>query len=74
MKEMRRQDRKLTEKETRDIIRNCGSLKASLYSTLEPVTGVFVGVTFYHEAVDQMGFMGIILILASVIGLSIFGD
>ncbi len=52
----------------------CGSLKASLYSTLEPVTGVFVGVTFYHEAVDQMGFMGIILILASVIGLSIFGD
>lgn len=45
----------------------CGSVKASLLSAFEPLTGVFVGATVLHESLNWKIGLGIILILASTV-------
>lgn len=43
----------------------CGEVKASLLSTFEPLTGVFVGLTVFHETLGLKTVIGILLILLS---------
>lgn len=43
----------------------CGEVKASLLSTFEPLTGVFVGLTVFHETLGVKTVIGILLILLS---------
>ena len=45
----------------------CGAVKASLLSTFEPLTGVMIGILFFHEIHTGRSFLGIILILSAVI-------
>ena len=45
----------------------CGSVKASLLSAFEPLTGVAVGVTILHESLNWKIGLGILLILASTV-------
>ncbi len=44
----------------------CGPVKASLFSTFEPLTGVAIGVFFFHERLTPRSCLGILLILAAV--------
>lgn len=48
-------------------IEKIGAPKASITSTLEPVIAVLIGVTFLHENLAPSQFMGIIIVLFSVI-------
>lgn len=45
----------------------CGSVKASLFSTFEPITGIVIGVIFLNESIGIKTIIGIILILTSTI-------
>lgn len=45
----------------------CGSVKASLLSAFEPLTGVFIGVTILQESLNWKISLGIILILISTV-------
>ena len=44
-----------------------GGLKASLLSTFEPLTSLFIGVIVFHEFLTMRQWIGIILVLVSVI-------
>ena len=44
-----------------------GGLKASLLSTFEPLTSLFIGVIVFHELLTMRQWIGIILVLVSVI-------
>ena len=52
-------------------VRLCGPVKASLFSTLEPVTGVLVGLLVFHEVMDGRAVLGIVLILLAVLVLAL---
>lgn len=45
----------------------CGEVKASLLSTFEPLTGLAVGLTFFHEAFTVKQAVGVVFILAAVL-------
>lgn len=44
-----------------------GAAKASIFSTFEPVTSLFVGLVFFDEAVTVKGLLGISMILTATI-------
>ena len=44
-----------------------GGLKASLLSTFEPLTSLFIGMIVFHEFLTVRQWVGIILVLVSVI-------
>ena len=44
-----------------------GGLKASLLSTFEPLTSLFIGVIVFHELLTVRQWIGIIFVLVSVI-------
>ncbi|MBF1092788.1 MAG: EamA family transporter, partial [Solobacterium sp.] len=44
-----------------------GGLKASLLSTFEPLTSLFIGVIVFHELLTVHQWIGIVLVLVSVI-------
>lgn len=52
-------------------VRLCGPVKASLFSTLEPATGVLVGLLVFHEVMDGRAVTGIVLILLAVLVLAL---
>ena len=54
-------------------VRLCGPVKASLFSTLEPATGVLVGLLVFHEVMDGRAVAGIVLILLAVLVLALPG-
>ena len=43
----------------------CGPIKASLLSTLEPITGILLGMYFFNERIEIGELIGILLILVS---------
>lgn len=43
----------------------CGEVKASLFSTFEPLTGIMIGVTVFHEVLSVKKIIGILGILAA---------
>ena len=45
----------------------CGEVKASLFSTFEPLTGIVIGIIVFHEGMNTKELIGIIGILASAI-------
>lgn len=45
----------------------CGPVKASLFSTFEPLTGVVIGVVIFREILTARSFIGIFLILVAVV-------
>lgn len=49
----------------------CGEVKASLFSTFEPLTGIFIGMIAFHEALTVREGVGITGILAAVVLLAI---
>lgn len=51
--------------------RYIGAQKASLLSTFEPLTSIFIGITVYQESFSLRAFLGILSILISVLLLSI---
>lgn len=46
-------------------VKDCGGLMASLLSTFEPVTSLFVGILFFSEVLTSKDVLGIFLILTS---------
>ena len=54
--------------------RYIGAQKASLLSTFEPLTSIFIGITVYHETFSLRAFLGILSVLISVLLLSIFSS
>ncbi len=50
-------------------IMRCGAVKSSLLSTIEPVTGIVIGVLVFHEALAARSVAGIALILLAVCAL-----
>ena len=48
-----------------------GSQKASILSTLEPITSLIIGVTIFHEALTSRAIFGAILIIAATVGISL---
>ena len=54
-------------------IMKCGSVKSSMLSTVEPVTGVLIGALIFRETITVQSLTGIILILLSVVLLTL-GD
>ena len=48
-------------------IMKCGGVKSSMLSTVEPVTGVVIGVLIFHEQLNVKIAGGILLILLSVV-------
>ena len=44
-----------------------GGLKASLLSTFEPLTSLFIGMIVFHELLTVRQWIGIVLVLVSVI-------
>ncbi len=49
----------------------CGGVKSSMLSTIEPVTGVLIGVFIYQETITFRTTLGMILILLSVLLLTL---
>ena len=49
----------------------CGEIKASIFSTFEPITGLVVGAMFQGEYLSSFKMMGIVLILLAVLVLVI---
>lgn len=47
-------------------ILRCGGVKSSLLSTVEPVTGVLIGMIAFHETLSGRSIAGIILIILAV--------
>lgn len=45
----------------------CGEVKASLFSTFEPLTSIIIGVTVFHEVLSMKEIIGIIGILISAV-------
>ena len=45
----------------------CGEVKASLFSTFEPLTGIIIGVVVFHEELTAKELAGIIGILAAAV-------
>ncbi len=45
----------------------CGEVKASLFSTFEPLTGIVIGVFIFHEALSMKEIVGMIGILAAAV-------
>lgn len=45
----------------------CGPVKASLFSTFEPLTGVVLGILIFHEVLTLRSGLGMMLILSAVI-------
>ena len=45
----------------------CGEIKASMFSTFEPITGLLIGAIFQGEVLSLVEMCGILLILLSVI-------
>ncbi len=45
----------------------CGEVKASLFSTFEPLTGIVIGVIVFHEVLTAKELIGMISILAAAI-------
>lgn len=45
----------------------CGSVKASLLSTFEPLTGVVLGVLVFREVLQKRTIGGMLLILSAVV-------
>lgn len=45
----------------------CGEVKASLFSTFEPLTGIVIGVVVFHEGLTAKELIGIIGILAAAV-------
>lgn len=45
----------------------CGEVKASLFSTFEPLTGIVIGITVFHEGLTVKELIGIIAILSAAI-------
>ena len=45
----------------------CGEIKASMFSTFEPITGLLIGEIFQGEVLSLVEMCGILLILLSVI-------
>ncbi len=45
----------------------CGEVKASLFSTFEPLTGIVIGVIIFHEGLTAKELIGIIGILAAAV-------
>lgn len=45
----------------------CGEVKASLFSTFEPLTGIVVGVVVFHEILSAKEMIGMIGILAAAV-------
>ena len=45
----------------------CGEVKASLFSTFEPLTGIVIGVIVFHEVLSIKEMIGIIGILAAAV-------
>ena len=51
-------------------VRFCGPVRATLFSTLEPVTAVIVGLLAFHETLQGRMIIGIVLILLAVLVLA----
>lgn len=45
----------------------CGEVKASLFSTFEPLTGIIIGAVVFHEVLSIKEILGVICILAAAI-------
>ena len=45
----------------------CGEVKASLFSTFEPLTGIVIGVIIFHEALSMKEIIGMTGILAAAV-------
>ena len=45
----------------------CGEVKASLFSTFEPLTGIVIGVVAFQETLTAKELFGVAAILAAVI-------
>ncbi len=45
----------------------CGPVRASLFSTFEPLTGVVIGILVFHEVLTVRSGLGVALILAAVV-------
>ena len=45
----------------------CGEVKASLFSTFEPLTGIAIGVILFHERLTAKELIGMISILSAVV-------
>ena len=54
-------------------VRLCGPVRATLFSTLEPVTAVIVGLLAFHEILQRRMILGIVLILLAVLVLALPG-
>ncbi len=53
----------------------CGEVRASLFSTFEPLTGIVIGVIVFHEALSLKVVLGMVGILAAAVLLVIpFGE
>lgn len=44
----------------------CGEVKTALFSTLEPLTGILVGILVFHEKLSASEILGMIFILLSI--------
>lgn len=49
----------------------CGEVKASLFSTLEPLTGIIIGLVVFHETLYTKEVIGMIAILTATVLLAI---
>ncbi len=45
----------------------CGELNASLFSSVEPLTGIIIGILVFHEAIQGRELVGMVSILLAVI-------
>ena len=45
----------------------CGEIKASLFSTFEPVTGIVIGLAVFHETLSMREVLGVVGILTAVV-------
>lgn len=54
-------------------VKLCGSQNTAMFSTLEPVTSVVMGAVFLHEDFTVQTAIGVVLILAAVFVLSVYG-
>lgn len=45
----------------------CGEVKASLFSTFEPLTGIVIGAVVFHEALSVKEIIGMAGILAAAV-------
>ena len=52
-------------------LENMESSKASILASVEPVVGTLCGVFIFHEPINIVGVVGIILVLSAIIVLNI---